>query len=209
MSKCVPSSALDIAYVAGLDVRTVSPVLRETDGSTPAAGARVTFIARPSAGAGTISIDGTDLAAAGALVRAAQANGAGVIPDQVVTAARYDVIVEPGAGAPAGESVGFAPLDLRTGQGAPPSLELAAPGHITGTTEDFLRACQGAGHPFNPDFNGERQNGVGIMQHTYGQWGRYKERSHAVKAFLDPLGADSRLTIQTGRNNAITGMSCS
>ncbi|HEY8147241.1 MAG TPA: carboxypeptidase-like regulatory domain-containing protein, partial [Kofleriaceae bacterium] len=133
-------SALAIEYDTGLDVRTVSPVLRETDGTTPAAGARVTFIANPIAGAGTISVDGTPLDAAGALVRTAQANGAGVIPDQVVTATRYDVIVEPGAGAPAGEAVRFDPLDLRTGQGAPASLRLAAPGHITGTVVDAAGA---------------------------------------------------------------------
>ena len=35
------------------------------------------------------------------------------------------------------------------------------------------------------------------MQHTYGQWGRYKERSDAKKAFLDPLAGDERLTIIT------------
>jgi hypothetical protein len=131
---------LAIQYDAGLDVRTVSPVLRETDGSTPAAGARVTFIANPIDGAGTITLGGTDLSAEGVLVRTAQANGAGVIPDQVVTATRYDVIVEPGAGAPAGEAVHFAPLDLRTGQGAPASLRLAAPGHITGTVVDAAGA---------------------------------------------------------------------
>ena len=133
-------SALDIEYDAGLDVRTVSPVLRETDGSTPAAGARVTFIANPIDGAGTITLDGADLSAEGVLVRTAQANGAGVIPDQVVTATRYDVIVEPGPGAPAGEAVHFHELDLRTGQDAPASLRLAAPGHLTGTVVDAAGA---------------------------------------------------------------------
>ena len=39
------------------------------------------------------------------------------------------------------------------------------------TTEDFLLAARALGHPYNPDFNGARQNGVGIMQHTYGQLG--------------------------------------
>jgi choline dehydrogenase len=36
------------------------------------------------------------------------------------------------------------------------------------------------------------------MQHTYGQWGRYRERSDARKAFLDPLAGDGRLSIVTG-----------
>jgi choline dehydrogenase len=77
------------------------------------------------------------------------------------------------------------------------NLRVANPGHISGTTEDFLRAAQGLGHPYNPDFNGARQNGVGIMQHTYGQWGRYRRRSDAKIAFLDPLAGDDRLTIVT------------
>jgi choline dehydrogenase len=78
------------------------------------------------------------------------------------------------------------------------NLRVSDPGHITGTTRDFLQAAQALGHSLNNDFNGARQNGVGIMQHTYGQWGRYKERSDAKKAFLDPLASDKRLTIITG-----------
>ena len=61
-----------------------------------------------------------------------------------------------------------------------------------------MLAAQGLGHAYNPDFNGARQAGVGIMQHTYGQWGRYRERSDAKKAFLDPLRDDGRLSIITG-----------
>ncbi|HTM76430.1 MAG TPA: GMC family oxidoreductase, partial [Devosia sp.] len=78
------------------------------------------------------------------------------------------------------------------------NLRISEPGHISDTTQDFLLAAQGLGHEYNPDFNGARQNGVGIMQHTYGQWGRYKERSDAKKAFLDPLADDGRLSIVTG-----------
>lgn len=77
------------------------------------------------------------------------------------------------------------------------NLRVSDPGHISDTTEDFLLAVQGLGHRYNADFNGERQNGVGIMQHTYGQWGRKKQRSDAKKAFLDPLEHDKRLTIVT------------
>ena len=125
-------STLAVVYDGDLDVRTVSPVLRETDGTTPAAGARVTFLSDPITGAGTIAIDGDSMAADGTLVRTAQGNGSGVIPDQRLTSAQYSVIVEPGPAAPAGEGVRFAELDLRTGQPAPASLRLAAPGHITG-----------------------------------------------------------------------------
>jgi choline dehydrogenase len=77
------------------------------------------------------------------------------------------------------------------------NLRVANPGYISGTTEDFLCAAQGLGHVYNPDFNGARQNGVGIMQHTYAQWGRYRRRSDAKIAFLDPLDGDDRLTIVT------------
>ncbi|MGV8854538.1 MAG: GMC family oxidoreductase [Devosia sp.] len=78
------------------------------------------------------------------------------------------------------------------------NLRVSEPGYLSETTEDFLRAAQGLGHAYNPDFNGARQNGVGIMQHTYGQWGRYTQRSDAKKAFLDRLAGDARLTIITG-----------
>lgn len=77
-------------------------------------------------------------------------------------------------------------------------LRVSDPGMISPTTEHFLLAAQGLGHAYNPDFNGISQAGVGIMQHTYGQWGRYKARSDARKAFLDDLGRDTRLTIVTG-----------
>lgn len=77
------------------------------------------------------------------------------------------------------------------------NLRVSEPGQICDTTEDFLLAAQGLGHAYNPDFNGARQNGVGIMQHTYGQWNGRKARSDAKKAFLDPLSADDRLTILT------------
>ena len=129
-------SEIAVSYAAGLDRRTVAPVLRETDNTTPAAGARVTFVARPIASAGTISIDGDGAAVAGALVRTARANGSGVIPDQRLTNAVYDLILEPGPAAPAGEGVRVQAVDLSTGQSAPASLRLAAPGHITGQVVD-------------------------------------------------------------------------
>lgn len=77
-------------------------------------------------------------------------------------------------------------------------LRVSEPRNVCDTTEDFLRAAQGLGHPWNHDFNGARQAGVGIMQHTYGLWGRRTARSDARKAFLDPLDGDPRLTIVTG-----------
>lgn len=77
------------------------------------------------------------------------------------------------------------------------NLRVSEPRHISDTTEDFILAAQGLGHPYNPDFNGARQNGVGIMQHTFAKWGRRTQRSDARKAFLDPLSGDSRLEIIT------------
>jgi choline dehydrogenase-like flavoprotein len=77
------------------------------------------------------------------------------------------------------------------------SLRISEPGRIDPATEDYLLAVQGLGHPYNPDFNGARQNGVGIMQHTYGDWGGHKARSDAKTAFLDPLAADPKLSIVT------------
>ncbi|MBD8066219.1 GMC family oxidoreductase N-terminal domain-containing protein [Devosia sp. PTR5] len=79
------------------------------------------------------------------------------------------------------------------GSGGP--LKVSDPAYTTQTTHDFLAAAEALGHPANADFNGARQTGAGIMQHTYGQWGRYKRRSDAVLAFLDPLRDDKRLTI--------------
>lgn len=76
-------------------------------------------------------------------------------------------------------------------------LRVSDPGHLSDTTSDFLLAAQGLGHRLNPDFNGETQAGVGIMQHTYGLWGGRKRRSDAKRAFLDPLARDRRLTIVT------------
>lgn len=78
------------------------------------------------------------------------------------------------------------------------NLRVSEPGYISDTSEDYLLACQALGHRYNPDFNGEVQWGVGIMQHTYGLWDGRKRRSDAKKAFLDPLANDRRLTIVTG-----------
>lgn len=81
-------------------------------------------------------------------------------------------------------------------------LRVSEPVQVCDTTRDFILAAQGLGHPWNPDFNGADQAGVGIMQHTYGLWptrtGTATRRSDARKAFLAPLEGDPRLTIVTG-----------
>lgn len=81
------------------------------------------------------------------------------------------------------------------GRGGP--LRVSDPGYTTQTTHHFIAAAQALGHQANADFNGVRQAGVGIMQHTYGQRGFYKQRSDAVRSFLAPLHGDKRLTIVT------------
>jgi choline dehydrogenase len=72
-------------------------------------------------------------------------------------------------------------------------LWISDPGRIDPLTEAFMLAVQGLGVPYNPDFNGARQAGVGPMPHTIGR-GR---RSHVVGAFLSQVRSDSRLTLAT------------
>ena len=61
-------------------------------------------------------------------------------------------------------------------------------------TEDYIRAVQGLGVPYNPDFNGARQGGVGTMQYT-----TYKNRRYnGVEAYLQPVLGSGRLSIETG-----------
>ncbi|ODN71265.1 GMC family oxidoreductase [Methylobrevis pamukkalensis] len=78
------------------------------------------------------------------------------------------------------------------------SLMVSDPGSLCDTTRNFILAAQGAGIAWNPDFNGARQAGVGIMQHTMGRVNGRMERCDAVRAFLDPLRGDPRLGIVTG-----------
>ncbi|WP_413992547.1 GMC family oxidoreductase [Labrys okinawensis] len=61
--------------------------------------------------------------------------------------------------------------------------------------EAFIRAGQEYGLPYNPDFNGARQEGVGHYQVTV----RDARRSSAASAYLKPLrGKRPNLTIRTG-----------
>ncbi len=80
------------------------------------------------------------------------------------------------------------------------------PLHVSNTgatcqiTEDYIRAVQGLGIPYNPDFNGAEQRGVGTMQYTT----HNKRRCNAVDAFLTPALATGRLTIKT--NATVLGL---
>jgi choline dehydrogenase-like flavoprotein len=83
-------------------------------------------------------------------------------------------------------------------------------GAICQLTEDYILAVQGLGVPHNPDFNGASQHGVGTMQYTTHR----NRRCSAVKAFLEPLANDPRLTIKANctvsrvviENGACTGV---
>ena len=57
----------------------------------------------------------------------------------------------------------------------------------------FIRAGQEAGWPYNPDFNGASQEGVGLYQVTI----RNARRSSASKTYLDSARARPNLTIAT------------
>ena len=58
----------------------------------------------------------------------------------------------------------------------------------------WLAAAQQAGHPYNPDFNGAKDSGVGPYQLTVkGHW-----RSSCADAFLYPILARPNLTALTG-----------
>ena len=77
------------------------------------------------------------------------------------------------------------------------SLLVSDPGQLCEMTRDYILAAQGAGIPYNPDFNGVRQNGVGVMQHTMGVVDGKMRRSDAVFSFLSQVMNDKRLTVVT------------
>ena len=81
--------------------------------------------------------------------------------------------------------------DTWHGVGGP--LHVSDVGQTCQLTENYVLAVQGLGIPYNPDFNGSRQHGVGTMQYT-----TWRHRRHdAVSAFLEPLSNDGRLTVRT------------
>lgn len=58
----------------------------------------------------------------------------------------------------------------------------------------YIRAGQELGIPYNPDFNGKDQAGVGFYQLTQ----RNRQRSSASMAYLDPIKSRRNLTIRCG-----------
>lgn len=71
-------------------------------------------------------------------------------------------------------------------------MHVSDPGHIDDTSRWFVQAVQSLGEPFNPDFNGSSQRGVGFYQFM----NRQGRRSSSAYAFLSPLENDPRLTLR-------------
>lgn len=80
------------------------------------------------------------------------------------------------------------------GVGGP--LKISHLGHTSPMTRTYVKTLQEMGIPYNPDFNGAKQFGVGFMQHTI-DW-QTRRRSNAVGAFLAPVMHNRLLTIETG-----------
>lgn len=79
------------------------------------------------------------------------------------------------------------------GVGGP--LKISDLGHTSPMTRTYIKTLQSMGIPFNPDFNGAEQFGVGFMQHTM-DW-ETRRRCSAVDAFLAPVMNDPLLTVET------------
>ena len=73
-------------------------------------------------------------------------------------------------------------------------LGVAMPKAVLPVADAFIRAAQQAGIPYNPDFNGAAQAGIGYYQLTQ----KNLRRSSAVTAFLEPARQRPNLTVWTG-----------
>src|SRR4051812_32975822 len=78
------------------------------------------------------------------------------------------------------------------GTGGP--IGVSVPVNPLPINEAFIRAAQQYGLPYNPDFNGERQLGIGHYQVTV----RNAERCSAATGYLKPARGRPNLTVRTG-----------
>lgn len=83
-------------------------------------------------------------------------------------------------------------IDTYHAAGGP--LGVSVPVNPLPISEAFIRAGQQMGIPYNPDFNGARQEGVGHYQVTV----RDARRSSAASAYLKPARGRTNLTVRTG-----------
>jgi len=79
--------------------------------------------------------------------------------------------------------------DLHNSEGP---LLVSDPGHINDLSRWFVQAVQAVGEPYNSDFNGRSQRGVGFYQFM----NRSGKRSSAAYAFIAPLQNDPRLQVR-------------
>ncbi len=77
------------------------------------------------------------------------------------------------------------------GIGGPLGVSNLAPNPMT---RAFVQACQQLGMPYNPDFNGPRQDGAGAYQTTT----RDARRCSAAVGYLRPAMGRPNLTVRTG-----------
>ncbi|ANY84604.1 alanine-phosphoribitol ligase (plasmid) [Microvirga ossetica] len=78
------------------------------------------------------------------------------------------------------------------GTGGP--LGVSVPVNPLPISEAFIRAAQEYGIPYNADFNGATQDGIGHYQVTV----RNARRSSAASAYLRPIRERANLTVRTG-----------
>ncbi|MEM7023784.1 MAG: GMC family oxidoreductase N-terminal domain-containing protein [Pseudomonadota bacterium] len=71
-------------------------------------------------------------------------------------------------------------------------LLVSDPGHVDQVSRWFVQTVQALGVPFNADFNGTRQNGVGFYQFM----NRHGKRSSAAYAYIAPQKDNPKLTVK-------------
>ncbi|TCR65941.1 GMC family oxidoreductase N-terminal domain-containing protein [Rhizobium sp. BK376] len=107
---------------------------------------------------------------------------------------RFDILAEPGSARHI--RFGDKPLEGQIdpayhGLGGP--LNIAPLRSVNPMAEVFLEAAQQAGHPLNADFNGARQNGVGLYTFTQ----KNGERVTSEGAYLDPVRHRQNLIVMS------------
>ncbi|MGV1757288.1 GMC family oxidoreductase [Rhizobium sp. A22-96] len=107
---------------------------------------------------------------------------------------RFEILAQPGSAKHI--RFGDRPLESQIDpayHGTSGPLNIAPLRSVNPMAEVFLEAAQQAGHPLNADFNGARQNGVGL--YTFTQKGG--ERVTAEGAYLDPVRHRPNLTVMS------------
>ncbi len=126
------STPLTIRYAASWTSRTVALEVRQSNGTTPAPGATVLWLANANA-AGTVTPGaGAPLDATGAVRVSAIADGSGQISGLELPELAYVAVVLPAGGA-TGQFPRLVGVNLASGQTTPATLSLAQAATVTGT----------------------------------------------------------------------------